>query len=136
MSRKTKRQLKKLNRMLDKWGFDIDDPIIGRNKITAEVEYGGIDYGITLKKDGKSWKKDLDLLRLEVDARGVELEILWEFDDIRQADKSLRKAMKSGSYDRAIGMLEDLRFSRFNDYIEDLNGFSNADITFNGRTYS
>ena len=53
---------------------------------------------------------------------GVELEILWEFDDIRQADKSLCKAMKSGSYDRAIGMLEDLRFSRFNDYLEDLNG--------------
>ena len=57
MLRKTKRQLKKLNRMLDKWGFDIDDPIIGRNKITAEVKYGGIDYEITLKKDGKSWKK-------------------------------------------------------------------------------
>ena len=65
--------------MLDKWGFDIDDPIIGRNKISAEVEYAGIDFEITLEKDGKSWQKDLDLLSLEVDARGVNLEILWEF---------------------------------------------------------
>ena len=39
MSRKLKRQFKKLDRMLDRWGFDLDDPIIGRNKITAEVGY-------------------------------------------------------------------------------------------------
>ena len=135
MSRKLKRQLKKMDRMLDKWGFDIDDPIIGRNKISAEVEYAGIDFEITLEKDGKSWQKDLDLLSLEVDARGVNLEILWEFDDVREADKSLLKDMNNGTYDRALGLLEDQKYSRFNDYIEDLNGFSNSDITLNGRTF-
>ena len=135
MSRKLKRQFKKMDRMLDKWGFDIDDPIIGRNKISAEVEYAGIDFQITLEKDGKSWKKDLDLLSLEVDARGVNLEILWEFDDVREADKSLLKDMNNGTYDRALGLLEDQKYSRFNDYIEDLNGFSNSDITLNGRTF-
>ena len=70
MSRKLKRQFKHLDRMLDRWGFDLDDPIIGRNRITAEVGYEGIDFEITLEKDGKSWKKDLDLLKLEVDAWG------------------------------------------------------------------
>ena len=135
MSRKLKRQLKKMDRMLDKWGFDIDDPIIGRNKISAEVEYAGVDFEITLEKDGKSWQKDLDLLSLEVDALGVNLEILWEFDDVREADKSLLKDMNNGTYDRALGLLEDQKYSRFNDYIEDLNGFSNSDITLNGRTF-
>ena len=135
MSRKLKRQFKKMDRMLDKWGFDIDDPIIGRNKISAEVEYAGIDFQITLEKDGKFWQKDLDLLSLEVDARGVNLEILWEFDDVREADKSLLKDMNNGTYDRALGLLEDQKYSRFNDYIEDLNGFSNSDITLNGRTF-
>ena len=135
MSRKFKRQFKKMDRMLDKWGFDIDDPIIGRNKISAEVEYAGIDFEITLEKDGKSWQKDLDLLSLEVDARGVNLEILWEFDDVREADKSLLKDMNNGRYDRALGLLEDRKYSRFNDYIEDLNGFSNSDIDLNGRTF-
>ena len=135
MSRKLKRQFKKMDRMLDKWGFDIDDPIIGRNKISAEVEYAGIDFQITLEKDGKSWRKDLDLLSLEVDARGVNLEILWEFDDVREADKSLLEDMNNGTYDRALGLLEDQKYSRFNDYIEDLNGFSNSDITLNGRTF-
>ena len=135
MSRKLKRQFKKMDRMLDKWGFDIDDPIIGRNKISAEVEYAGIDFEITLEKDGKSWQKDLDLLSLEVDARGVNLEILWEFDDVREADKSLLKDMNNGRYDRALGLLEDRKYSRFNDYIEDLNGFSNSDIALNGRTF-
>ena len=135
MSRKLKRQFKKMDRMLDKWGFDIDDPIIGRNKISAEVEYAGVDFEITLEKDGKSWQKDLDLLSLEVDARGVNLEILWEFDDVREADKSLLKDMNNGTYDRALGLLEDQKYSRFNDYIEDLNGFSNSDITLNGRTF-
>ena len=135
MSRKLKRQFKKMDRMLDKWGFDIDDPIIGRNKISAEVEYAGIDFEITLEKDGKSWQKDLDLLSLEVDARGVNLEILWEFDDVREADKSLLKDMNNGTYDRALGLLEDRKYSRFNDYIEDLNGFSNSDIALNGRTF-
>ena len=135
MSRKLKRQFKKMDRMLDKWGFDIDDPIIGRNKISAEVEYAGIDFQITLEKDGKFWQKDLDLLSLEVDARGVNLEILWEFDDVREADKSLLKDMNNGTYDRALGLLEDRKYSRFNDYIEDLNGFSNSDIALNGRTF-
>ena len=135
MSRKLKRQFKKLDRMMDKWGFDMDDPIIGRNKITAEVSFEGIDFEITLEKDGKSWKKDLDLLKLEVDERGLELEILWEFDDVRKADKSLLKDMKNGAYDRALGMLEDQKYSRFNDYIEDLNGFTNSDITLNGSTF-
>ena len=135
MSRKLKRQFKKMDRMLDKWGFDIDDPIIGRNKISAEVEYAGVDFEITLEKDGKSWQKDLDLLSLEVDALGVNLEILWEFDDVREADKSLLKDMNNGTYDRALGLLEDQKYSRFNDYIEDLNGFSNSDITLNGRTF-
>ena len=135
MSRKLKRQFKKLDRMMDEWGFDMDDPIIGRNKITAEVEFEGIDFEITLEKDGKSWKKDLDLLKLEVDERGLELEILWEFDDVRKADKSLLKDMKNGAYDRALGMLEDQKYSRFNDYIEDLNGFTNSDITLNGSTF-
>jgi len=135
MSRKLKRQFKKLDRMMDKWGFDMDDPIIGRNKITAEVDFEGIDFEITLEKDGKSWKKDLDLLKLEVDERGLELEILWEFDDVRKADKSLLKDMKNGAYDRALGMLEDQKYSRFNDYIEDLNGFTNSDITLNGSTF-
>ena len=135
MSRKLKRQFKKLDRMLGKWGFDMDDPIIGSNKISAEVEYAGIDFEITLEKDGKSWKKDLDLLSLEVDARGVNFEILWEFDDVREADKSLLKDMNNGTYDRALGLLEDQKYSRFNDYIEDLNGFSNSDITLNGRTF-
>ena len=50
MSRKLKRQFKKMDRMLDKWGFDNDDPIIGRNKISAEVEYAGIDFEITSLK--------------------------------------------------------------------------------------
>ena len=135
MSRKLKRQFKKLDRMMDEWGFDMDDPIIGRNKITAEVEFEGIDFVITLEKDGKSWKKDLDLLKLEVDERGLELEILWEFDDVRKADKSLLKDMKNGAYDRALGMLEDQKYSRFNDYIEDLNGFANSDIILNGSTF-
>ena len=135
MSRKLKRQFKKLDRMMDEWGFDMDDPIIGRNKITAEVEFEGIDFVITLEKDGKSWKKDLDLLKLEVDARELDLEILWEFDDVRKADKSLLKDMKNGAYHRAIGMLEDQKYSRFNDYIEDLNGFANSDITLNGSTF-
>ena len=120
---------------MDKWDFDMDDPIIGRNKITAEVDFEGIDFEITLEKDGKSWKKDLDLLKLEVDERGLELEILWEFDDVRKADKSLLKDMKNGAYDRALGMLEDQKYSRFNDYIEDLNGFTNSDITLNGTTF-
>ena len=135
MSRKLKRQFKKLDRMLDRWGFDLDDPIIGRNKITAEVDYEGIDFEITLEKDGKSWKKDLDLFKLEVDARGVDLEILWEFDNVKKADKSIRKVMKNGSYDRALGWLEDQKFSRFNDYIEGLNGFSNSDIVLNGDAF-
>ena len=121
--------------MLDKWGFDMDDPIIGSNKISAEVEYEGIDFEITLEKDGKSWKKDLDLLSLEVNARGVNLEILWEFDDVRKADKSLLKDISNGSYDRALGLLKGQKYSRFNDYVEDLNGFSNSDIALNGRTF-
>ena len=50
--------------MLDGWGFDMDDPIIGRDRIRAEVEYEGIDFEIILEKDGSSWKKDLDLLQL------------------------------------------------------------------------
>ena len=29
---------------MDEWGFDMDDPIIGRNKITAEVDFEGIDF--------------------------------------------------------------------------------------------
>ena len=66
---------------------------------------------------------------------GVNLEILWEFDDVREADKSLLKDMNNGTYDRALGLLEDQKYSRFNDYIEDLNGFSNSDITLNGRTF-
>lgn len=136
MSRKLKRQFKKLDRMLDRWGFDIDDPIIGRNKIIAEVEYKRIDFKIILEKDGRSWSKDLDLLKLEVDARGVELEILWGFDDVRKADESLRRVMKNGSYDRALGLLEDQKYSRFNDYIENLNGFSDSDIVFNGESFS
>ena len=136
MSRKLKRQIKKMDRMLDDWGFDIDDPIIGRNRIRAEVEYEGIDFEITLEKDGSSWKKDLDLLKLAVDARGVDLEILWEFDDVMEADKSLRKDIKNGTYDRALGLFEDQKYSRFNDYLEDLDGFSNADIMLNGRTFS
>ena len=121
--------------MLGKWGFDMDDPIIDSNKISAEVEYEGIDFEITLEKDGKSWKKDLDSLSLEVDARGVNLEILWEFDDVRNADKSLLKDISNGSYNRALGLLEGQKYSRFNDYIEDLNGFSNSDIALNGRTF-
>ena len=136
MSRKLKRQFKKLDRMLDRWGFDMDDPIIGRNMITAEVEYEGIDFKIMLEKDGRSWSKDLDLLKLEMDARGVELEILWEFDDVRKADESLRKDMKNGSYYRALGLLENQKYSRFNDYIENLNGFSDSDIVFNGDSFS
>ena len=136
MSRKLKRQIKKMDRMLDDWGFDIDDPIIGRNRIRAEVEYEGIDFEITLEKDGSSWKKDLDLLKLAVDTRGVELEILWEFDDVMEVDKSLRKDIKNGTYDRALGLFEDQKYSRFNDYLEDLDGFSNADIMLNGRTFS
>ena len=136
MSRKLKRQFKKLDRMLDRWGFDMDDPIIGRNKITAEVEYEGVNFKIMLEKDGRSWRKDLDLLKLEVDARGVELEILWEFDDVRRADESIRKDMKNGLYDRALGLLEDQKYSRFNDYIENLNGFSDSDIVFNGDFFS
>ena len=135
MSRKLKRQFKKLDRMLDRWGFDMDDPIIGRNKITAEVEYEGVNFKIMLEKDGRSWRKDLDLLKLEVDARGVELEILWEFDDVRRADESIRKDMKNGLYDRALGLLEDQKYSRFNDYIEGLNGFSNSDIVLNGDAF-
>ena len=135
MSRKLKRKFKKLDRMLDRWGFDLDDPIIGRNKITAEVDYEGIDFEITLEKDGKSWKKDLDLLKLEVDARGVDLEILWEFDNVKKADKSIRKEMKNGSYDRALGWLGDQKYSKFNDYIEGLNGFSNSDIVLNGDAF-
>ena len=135
MSRKLKRQFKQLDRMLDRWGFDLDDPIIGRNKITAEVGYEGIDFEITLEKDGKSWKKDLDLLKLEVDARGVDLEILWEFDNVKKADESIRKEMKNGSYDRALGWLGDQKYSRFNDYIEGLNGFSNSDIVLNGDAF-
>ena len=135
MSRKLKRKFKQLDRMLDRWGFDLDDPIIGRNKITAEVGYEGIDFEITLEKDGKSWKKDLDLLKLEVDAPGVDLEILWEFDNVKKADKSIRKVMKNGSYDRAIGWLEDQKYSRFNDYIEGLSGFSNSDIVLNGDAF-
>ena len=135
MSRKLKRKFKKLDRILDRWGFDLDDPIIGRNKVTAEVGFGGIDFEITLEKDGRSWKKDLDLLKLEVDARGVDLEILWEFDNFKKANKSIRKAMKNGSYDRALGWLEDQKYSRFNDYIEDLNGFSNSDIVLNGDAF-
>lgn len=135
MSRKLKRQFKKLDRMLDKWGFDMDDPIIGKNKISAEVEYEGIDFEITLKKDGKSWKKDLSLLKLEVDAYKTEFEILWEFDNIKKADKSLLKDMRDGTYDRALGWLDDQNFSKFNDYIEGLNGFSNSDITLNGDTF-
>ena len=135
MSRKLKRQFKQLDRMLDRWGFDLDDPIIGRNKITAEVGYEGIEFEITLEKGGKSWKKDLDLLKLEVDARGVDLEILWEFDNVKKADKSIRKEMKNGSYDRALGWLGDQQYSRFNDYIEGLNGFSNSDIVLNGDAF-
>ena len=135
MSRKLKRKFKKLDRMLDRWGFDLDDLIIGRNKVTAEVDYEGIDFEITLEKDGKSWKKDLDLLKLEVDARGVDFEILWGFDNVKEADKSIRKAMKNGSYDRALGWLEDQKYSRFNDYIEGLNGFSNSDIVLNGDAF-
>ena len=118
-----------------RWGFDLDDPIIGRNKITAEVGYAGIDFDITLEKDGKSWQKDLDLLKLEVDAPGVDLEILWEFDNVKKADKSIRKEMKNGSYDRALGWLGDQKCSRFNDYIEGLNGFSNSDIVLNGDAF-
>ena len=70
-----------------------------------------------------------------MDARGVNLEILWEFDDVREADKSLLKDMNNGTYDRALGLLEDRKYSRFNDCIEDLNGFSNSDIALNGRTF-
>ena len=135
MSRKLKRQFKKLDRMLDRWGFDLDDPIIGRNKITAEVGYEGIGFEITLEKDGNSWKKDLDLLKLEADARGVDLEILWEFDNVKKADESVRKEMKNGSYDRALGWLGDQQYSKFNDYIEGLNGFSNSDIVLNGDAF-
>ena len=135
MSRKLKRKFKKLDRMLDRWGFDLDDLIIGRNKI-SRGGYEGIDFEITLEKDGSSWKKDLDLLKLAVDARGVDLEILWEFDDVMEADKSLRKDIKNGTYDRALGLFEDRKYSRFNDYLEDLDGFSNADIMLNGRTFS
>ena len=135
MSRKLKRKFKKLDRMLDRWGFDLDDLIIGRNKVTAEVDYEGIDFRITLKKDGKSWKKDLDLLKLEVDASGGDFEILWEFDNCKKADKSIRKAIKNGSYNRALGLLEDQQYSRFNGYIEGLNGFSNSDIVLNGDAF-
>ena len=136
MSRKLKRQVKKVGRMLDGWGFDMDDPIIGRDRIRAEVEYEGIDYEITLEKDGSSWKKDLDFIKLRGKERGVVIEILWEFDDVIEADKSLRKDMKNGAYDRALGLLEDQKYRKFNDYIEDLDGFSNSDIMLNRRTFS
>ena len=65
----------------------------------------------------------------------LNLVILWEFDDVRKADKSLLKDISNGPYDRALGFLEDQKYSRFNDYIEDLNGFSNSDIALNGRTF-
>ena len=53
-----------------------------------------------------------------------------------EVDKSISKDIKNGAFDRALGLFEDQKYSRFNDYLEDLDGFSNADITFNGRTYS
>jgi hypothetical protein len=135
MSRKLTREFKKVDRMLDKWGFDMDDPIIGKNKIRAEVEYAGIDFEITIEKDGKSWKKDLELLKLEVDAYKTKFGILWEFDNAKNANKSILKDMGDGTYDRALGWLDDQNFSKFNDYIEGLNGFSNSDITLNGDTF-
>lgn len=135
MSRKLKREFKKVDRMLDKWGFDMDDPIIGKNKIRAEVEYAGIDFEITLEKDGNSWKKDFSSLKLEVDAYKTEFGILWEFDNAKEANKSLLKGMGDGTYNRALGWLDDQNFSKFNDYIEALNGFSNSDIALNGDTF-
>ena len=88
----------------------MDDPIIGKNQISAEVQYEGIDFEITLEKDSKSWKKDLSSLNLEVDAYKTELEILWEFDNIKKADKSLLKDMRDRTYDRALGWLDDQNF--------------------------
>ena len=70
-----------------------------------------------------------------MDVYKTEFEILWEFDNIRKADKSLLKDMRDGTYDRALGSLNDQNFSKFNDYIEGLNGFSNSDITLNGDTF-
>ena len=69
------------------------------------------------------------------DAQTGDFEILWEFDNFKKADKSFRKAIKNGSYFRALGWLEDQKYSRFNDYIEGLNGFSNSDIVLNGDAF-
>ena len=70
-----------------------------------------------------------------MDAYKTELEILWEFDNIKKADKSLLKDVRDRTYGRALGWLDDQNFSKFNDYVEGSNGFSNSDITLNGDAF-
>lgn len=70
-----------------------------------------------------------------MDAYKTEFGILWEFDNAKEANKSLLKGMGDGTYNRALGWLDDQNFSKFNDYIEALNGFSNSDIALNGDTF-
>ena len=135
MSKKVNRQFKKVVRTLEEWGFDVDDPIIGKNKAYAELEFDGLDFGITLKKDGKSWKKDTSSIELEASGYGIEFGILWEFDDVKVADKSIFREIESGAYGDALGWLWDQDYSRFNDYIEGIAGFSNADIVVNGSMF-
>ena len=135
MSKKSKRDFKKLDRMLGGWGFEMDDPIIGKNKAYAELEFAGLDFGITLEKDGKSWKKDTSSIELEASGYGAEIGVLWEFDDVKVADNSILREIESGAYSDALGWLGDQEYSKFNDYIEGIAGFSNAEIVVNGSTF-
>ena len=162
MSKKVNRQFKKVVRTLEEWGFDVDDPIIGKNKAYAELEFGDLivgnnkvefedlvgannqayaelfedlDFAITLKKDGKSWKKDLSSIEVEADGYGIEFGILWEFDDIKIAANSIGREIESGAYGVALVWLGTQDYSRFNDYIEGIAGFSNAEIVVNGSTF-
>lgn len=59
MSRKLKREFKKVDRMLDKWGFDMDDPIIDKIRSEQKLSTRELTLRLRLKKMAIPGKKTL-----------------------------------------------------------------------------
>ena len=119
MSKKRiKKDFKKLDRLIGSYGFDLDDPIINGNKLETTLSYDDIDIDITITKDGKSFYKHVSSISAELDEYGTEVEILWEFDDFKDAS---RKFLSSKVTDRLFS-LSSSGDERLNNYIEDIPG--------------
>ena len=158
-SKKEKKQLKNVEKVLKRFGFDdIDDDytqIWGKNEAIAEVEMEGKGYyyfmDMTLKRESgkKSWRKlsnlsyemdlyegsdDHDSSHKDYDGRYNHYDDIlvdWEFSNPKKAMKSLSKEIDNGNFESANYRMLQGYVSEFNDYIEDFNGIRDAMMVIN-----